>query len=563
MGWKSPTIVISLALVLVGCSPSPFRGPDIPGGDRSVAQKKRITAVIKVADVESFRGVGGSSDNLAYIVHAGLAQELNGVLYPAHGESIPSVDNGLWKLLPANRMETTWKIRPDARWQDGVPVTAEDVVFTARVSQDPQVAALASDPGWPYVEKFTAIDSSTLTVTWKQIYILADGMVASPKQLLPRHLLEGPYEALEDKALFMDLPYWAGDYIGAGPFKLRELVRGSHMLLDAFDGYVLGRPKIDELEIRFIPDENTLVANFLAGAADMTIANPNLSPDSMAQLASSWPDGKARAYDNPAGTGVFGMLPQQLNPSLPALKDPRFRKALLHALDRETMNQTIMAGMSAVAHTYIFPALPDYDQLLSVAVRYEYDPRKTADLLEQLGYRRGSSGFWEDAAGQRVMFEHHGPTAGVMHRSMLAANDYWKTAGLDVQYVVPRSGLPRSATADYPGIRTASVAGDYAGLWRYFHSSFAPVPDNNYFGSNAARYMIPEWDALLERWYTTVPQRERTQALQNVTRYQTENAIWMGYMYNLEMGLYKNKVRNVTPATYANKSFNAHLWDVI
>ena len=69
---------------------------------------------------------------------------------------------------------------------------------------------------------------------------------------LPKHLLERPY--LDDKAGFLEHPYWNQEFVGTGPFKLREWVKGSVVSLVANEEYVLGRPKIDEVEVRFIAD---------------------------------------------------------------------------------------------------------------------------------------------------------------------------------------------------------------------------------------------------------------------------------------------------------------------
>jgi ABC-type transport system substrate-binding protein len=55
------------------------------------------------------------------------------------------------------------------------------------------------------------------------------------------------------------------------PFKLRELVNGSHMIVDANDQFVLGRPKIDSIEVKFAADAQTLMTTVLAGAADLSL----------------------------------------------------------------------------------------------------------------------------------------------------------------------------------------------------------------------------------------------------------------------------------------------------
>jgi ABC-type transport system substrate-binding protein len=182
--------------------------------------------------------------------------------------------------------------------------------------------------------------------------------------------------------------------------------------------------------------------------------------------------------------------------------------------------------------------------------------------MEEIGYRRGGSGFWEDVIGRRAAFEHWAPAGGVQGRSALVATDFWRVAGLDVTQVTLGPRVENSVRAEHPGILTSSAGGDYSAVWRYFHSSFSPVRENGYAGSNRGRYMLPDQDVLLERWYSTVPQRERTEALRHVTRYQTENAIWMGYMYNPQLSMISNRLKDVAPSSYSNKTFDAHVWDI-
>lgn len=523
-----------------------------------VAQKKRVVVGLQQGLTAVSVKATGNADKIEYLIHAGLAQiDPRTVLHPQLAESVPDVENGLWKLLPGGRMETTWKIRSDARWHDGEPVTSEDFLFGARIDQDKDLG-IAADPGWPMVETVTAPDAATVVITWKQPYTLADAMFGSPNRLLPQHLLESAYQ--QDKARFLGLPFWNETYVGAGPFKLREFVPDSHVLFEAFDGYVLGRPKVDEVELRLIQDNSTLIANLLAGAIDFTVGR-NVAPDQAAQIEGYWTAGQvvvgAPLSDN------FGMFPQQLSPSLPALKEPRFRKALLYLLDREEMNQTIMGGKSAVSHTHLTPAVPDYDVIQTSVVKYSFDPRTATELLEELGYRRGASGMWEDVAGQRVGFENRAGASSEQQRSMFAATEYWRAGGLDVtSYVIP-SSLDRTQAAEFPGILVSSGGGDASALYRYMHSQYAPLPENRYAGNNKARYLLPELDALLDRWFTTIPQTQRTQALRDLIRYESENVTWMGLMYSPQLSLISNRVRNVSPSSYAAKTYNAHLWDVV
>lgn len=81
---------------------------------------------------------------------------------------------------------------------------------------------------------------------------------------LPRHILEQPFQ--ENKAGFLGLPSWNEAFVGAGPFKMLEWVEGSYAILSANAEYVLGRPKLDQIEVRFFQDRGALKAALLAGA---------------------------------------------------------------------------------------------------------------------------------------------------------------------------------------------------------------------------------------------------------------------------------------------------------
>src|SRR5439155_6398317 len=201
------------------------------------------------------------------LLNAGLSL-LNpqGALQPQLAEAVPTLENGLWKLLPDGRMETTWKLKSNLVWHDGQPLTTDDFLFTATVAQDKSLA-MSQDPAFQFVEAIDAPDAQTLHVTWKSTFVDADKLftqtTGSRNLPMPKHLLQQVYQ--EDRANFTASPYLGAEYVGAGPYKLGEWVLGSHLTLDANDRYVLGRPKIDQIQVRFFLDTNTMVANLLAG----------------------------------------------------------------------------------------------------------------------------------------------------------------------------------------------------------------------------------------------------------------------------------------------------------
>ena len=87
--------------------------------------------------------------------------------------------------------------------------------------------------------------------------------------LVGEHLLGQTYRERRDD--FLQLPFWSHEFVGAGPFRVRELVGGSRVVLDAFDHYALGRPRIDGIDIIIVPDSNALVTHILSNSSELTL----------------------------------------------------------------------------------------------------------------------------------------------------------------------------------------------------------------------------------------------------------------------------------------------------
>jgi len=162
------------------------------------------------------------------------------------------------------------------KWHDGTPLTADDFVFGVHVAKDPNLEVGTS--ALALVRELAAPDSETVVVRWLRPYF--DANVASPPSFvaLPRHLLADLYQQ-SDPAAFMNNSYWTTGFIGLGPYRVAEWVLGSHTDAAAFDDYFLGRPKIDRVIIRYIPDNNAMVAALLSGDIDMVNPSALKMPD--------------------------------------------------------------------------------------------------------------------------------------------------------------------------------------------------------------------------------------------------------------------------------------------
>jgi len=334
------------------------------------------------------------------LVNPGLSVvDDQGVRRPALAEAVPTLENGLWKLLPDGRMELTWRIRAGVRWHDGTAFTTDDLLFTAAVGGDRDVPTLGNTL-YAAVEEITALDERTILVAWKEPHIFADQLFSVTTTLpLPRHKLESQY--LESKEDFPRLTFWVFDYLGTGPFRVRSWDPSGTAVLDANPDYVLGRPQLDEIELRFIADGNTLTASILSGAIDMGVGLASI--DRALAIRDGWRDGQV-TFRFDSSTWIV-LYPQLLNPRPAVIAELPFRRALFHAIDRQAMADTLQGGVAPVAHSFLPPGQAEYREVEAQLPRYEYEPRRATQMIEALGYTRGADGALRDQTGQRLEIE--------------------------------------------------------------------------------------------------------------------------------------------------------------
>src|SRR6266542_1058905 len=168
-------LLLVLTVTLVGCAPQRTGGTAPSGAPPSaLAQQqtspKRITVAIMgdpsgLSNTIDRAGAGGTPglDALEEMVNAGLTQvNAGGVQQPQLAEAVPTIENGMWKLLPDGRMETSWRIKPNVLWHDGAPLTTDDLAFTVKVGQDRDLPVF-SNAGYGAVESVEPIDARTVT----------------------------------------------------------------------------------------------------------------------------------------------------------------------------------------------------------------------------------------------------------------------------------------------------------------------------------------------------------------------------------------------------------------
>lgn len=342
-------------------------------------------------------------------------------------ESLIGYDNAKQAYVPgllkewymeADKRHWILKLRQGLRWSDGSPLTADDILFTAQVIYDPNISTPLRDilqvGGKPFV--FEKIDDTTVRVK-----------LAEPTGSFLALMGWGPiskkaYEAAYKAGQFdvsMGINVAPDKIVCSGPFKLEQYVPGERVILVRnphyykYDQRGTQLPYLDRLIFTYAPDMDQMLARFTGGAAD-GIVRPR--PDAIPDLADGQAKGGYTLYDCGPGDGANlfwfnlkkGVNRDSGKPFVEPYKqawfdDVRFRRAMLHALDKESIIRTELRGLAVSvwgletpANTFwIHPNLP----------QYPYDPARAKALLEEMDLRdRDGDGIREDAQGHKVSF---------------------------------------------------------------------------------------------------------------------------------------------------------------
>ena len=263
------------------------------------------------------------------------AWDLQGVPYPVMAEAVPKLNTDSWRVFPDGRMETTFRLRPGLTWHDGTPLTAEDFVFGHRVTRmRSEWGAITPPVGFQAIDEMLAPDARTLLIRWRQPFLEAPAPPCDGACLLlpfPRHILEGPLSEGQPNA-FGAHPFWTTEYVGAAPFRLNRYEQGAFIEHGAFDGYALGRPKINRIRLTWGGgDANVAVARLLAGDADLVLDGA-LRFEQASTLRQQWGQQNTVLLSPLSLRYVQAQArPDWVSPQ--SLLDVRVRKAILHAID--------------------------------------------------------------------------------------------------------------------------------------------------------------------------------------------------------------------------------------
>ena len=285
-----------------------------------------------------------------------------------------------WEFIDATRLR--FELREGITFHDGTPFNAEAVKFTWD-------RAFESDPPGRWkslagpVEGVEIVDEYTVDVIAQQPY--------GPLLLtmtMPYTGIVSPTAVQERGEDFVRAP------VGTGPFTFVEWRSNDRIVLEANDDYWRGRPALDRIVFRTVPEEGARMLSLRTGEADMVLMP---TPSDLPALEAD-PD---FIVEGAPGVGVFYLA---FNLDRPAVSDVRVRQAVAHAIDRELIVEAILEGGGVLATSVIGEPVFGY-QDMRLLERYPFDVERARELLIEAGYTPGNDGLMRDAEGNVLTLE--------------------------------------------------------------------------------------------------------------------------------------------------------------
>jgi peptide/nickel transport system substrate-binding protein len=284
-------------------------------------------------------------------------------------------------LVDHVRVETkpfalTYHLKSEAEWSDGVPVSADDVLFTLNAIRNP-TNDIVSRAGYELIDEATKLDSKTVRLVFSEPY--AAWKTLFP-QVFPKHVIAG-----ED----FDIAFLDSIPVASGPFRFLSWQRGTQIVLIRNEGWWGAHDAyLDRAVFRFIPSTESLIQALRYGEVQV------VEPQAQVYLAELY-DAPGIAFEWKPGSFIEHVDFNVDSTAMPLLGEAWFREAVGYALNRQW----------AVTEAYDFLA-PGIEPLGSLTYliqqseykahfgRYGYDPDRVAKLMKKHGCVRGSDSVW-------------------------------------------------------------------------------------------------------------------------------------------------------------------------
>lgn len=445
----------------------------------------------------------------------------------------------------------TFTLDPEARWGDGMPITTEDVLFTWQVGRDQQSGVINFEL-FNDIVAIDVADEHTFTIQWDKVSCGFD--LINNFDLVPAHLERALFEAepsaYPERSLYETDPTNPGLWFG--PYVLSDLEFGGEITLTRNPEWWGDQPYFDVVRIRPIESTPALEANLLAGEIDMIAGEDGISID------------QAIAFEESHGADYHVVFQPalfyehiDLNLDNPILADVRVRRALLLAIDRQTISDRLFAGHQPVADANVNPQDAVY---FDDVPTYPFDPEQAAALLDEAGWTlEPGATVRTNAAGEPLTFTIM-TTAGNATRELVeqVLQSQWRRAGIDVS-------IKNEPARVLFGETIARRAFDSMTMFAWLsspenvprttmHSSMIPTAENNWAGQNYTGYSNPEVDRIIDDLEVTCEDPEKQALWDRLQTIYAEDLPALPLYYRAMPFILPNWLDGVTPTGHQDPS---------
>jgi peptide/nickel transport system substrate-binding protein len=450
--------------------------------------------------------------------------------FPQLVTELPSLENG---GISEDGRTITIQLRDDIIWSDGEPITSADFVFTYEMIVDPQNAVNATHP-YDKIESIDAPDERTVAVTFAEPF--APWLATLWFGILPEHVLRPVYEAEGT----LDNAEWnLAPTVSAGPYVFAEWESGSFARFVRNENYWGEPAQIDEIFIRFVPDDASQVAALQAGDGDLG-------------TFISYADIPALEE---AGVGIVA-VPSGYNEGWyfyfgetahPALADVRVRQALALAFDRFSLVEDLLLGRTQPAAT-MWDNSPFVDPSIEP---WPYDPARANQLLDEAGWVDSNGDGTRDKDGVELVLRYGTTTREIRTDTQAVVQQQLAEVGIGVELLTFESNIFFAGYADGGPMSTGQLD---IGQWSTV-TNF-PDPDSADFlcseipsdehpaGTNSSALCDEELDALFQQQASQVDPTARQQTFHQITKHVFENVYWLGIWQDPDIWAVSERLTN-------------------
>lgn len=469
--------------------------------------------------------------------------------FPRLVTEIPSAENG---GISEDGRVITMKLRDDIKWSDGTPVTADDFIFTWEMAVSPSNTVATTYP-YDAIESVTAPDPQTVVTTFTDPF--APWLATLWHGILPAHILRPVYEAEGT----IDTADWLRNpTVGCGPFVFAEWESGSFARFVRNENYWGEPAKLDEIFIRFVPDDASQVAALKAGDADMGTFISYADVPALEEAGLN-----IMIEPNGYSEWMFFMVNEEKGH--PALLDVNVRKAIAMSIDREGIVRDLLLGLPKVPASF-WDALPYYNN--PPLTNYPYDPEQAKSLLDAAGWIDSNGDDVRDKDGVELEIDHATTIREIRQDAQAVMQQQLAAVGIKLNVFPVDDTLYFASYAD----NGPAARGEYD-IQEWSDGPLFPDPDLYYWlcdqiptdenptGENWFYICDEELDSLIKLQSTQVNAVERQQTISKINQLFYDKVYIIGLWQDPDVYAVASRLQNVK-FSGVTMFFNIAEWDL-